>query len=375
MMLADELQLLRGMLAPPDPAGLTTCTDCSVPEAVTKETGRISEAWRLSRLRITDESTLCRYLNFHLEELSGLSDLYACAADGGHPAVRALLLQLAGQLTGYLKDQVGTQIIAPRIWCEHSIAALAPLSKKLITGMTGANLDPELHDLISNFIRDAISSANRRIYTFRTLGYIRRFLEELSVCDFCGKNIEDEINERLFALEFNHLAYFYYRQHQLMGAIKKHTSLQERLTYFQGTRTSLLSKPAQLTITYDPRWPSLKTMMGEWLKEEIHQMEKQQLSVSNAVATRAGPEKIPLGISVAYLACFVKVFLAENVMPSTNLAGTFRFISAHCRTKKQPVISPGSLSKEFYSIDQHTAARVREILKKMVSTIDHQFFP
>jgi hypothetical protein len=53
----------------------------------------------------------------------------------------------------------------------------------------------------------------------------------------------------------------------------------------------------------------------------------------------------------------------------------FKFFSRNFETKRQKSVSAGSLSKEYYSTSQVTAAVVRDMLQKMIARIDRNFFP
>jgi len=109
-------------------------------------------------------------------------------------------------------------------------------------------------------------------------------------------------------------------------------------------------------------------MLLAWLKEEVN-----LLSITSAPGTT--PSKIPLNLPVAYLACLIRVFYEEGCFRGVTLTEIFKDMAATFSTVRQPTVSAGSLSKEYYSVNQITAARVKELLQKMVVRLNQQFFP
>ena len=114
-------------------------------------------------------------------------------------------------------------------------------------------------------------------------------------------------------------------------------------------------------------------MLCGWLAEEINCIEKSMME--NHDLFQPPNEKLSLNLSVAHLACLTRLFFEENLFNNARLTGIFKFIACHYSTKRQTDISTGSLSKEYYSTSQVTAAVVRGILLKMVARINRNFFP
>lgn len=80
-------------------------------------------------------------------------------------------------------------------------------------------------------------------------------------------------------------------------------------------------------------------------------------------------------ISVSYMACLIKLFYEEELFATENLTSIFKFYASNFTSKRQPVISQDSLSKEYYSLDAHTAARIKKILQNMIDRLNRGFFP
>jgi hypothetical protein len=117
--------------------------------------------------------------------------------------------------------------------------------------------------------------------------------------------------------------------------------------------------------------------METWLNDEIA-----LAVIPNAVA---GPgativqerisEKQILNLSVAQIACFIKLFYDEGIFINASITDILKFVVVHYRSKRQQQISYGSLSKEYYSISQVTAAVLKDYLSRMIAKINKHYFP
>jgi hypothetical protein len=60
---------------------------------------------------------------------------------------------------------------------------------------------------------------------------------------------------------------------------------------------------------------------------------------------------------VAQLACLIRALFDAGVAASDTLTAVFKFCTLHFTTMRQQMISPGSLSKEYYSINSKDRRR------------------
>jgi hypothetical protein len=111
-------------------------------------------------------------------------------------------------------------------------------------------------------------------------------------------------------------------------------------------------------------------MLKGWMNEEIGIAE-----AAMAHTVTVGQEKLHLGMSVAHLGCLLRLFFEQKIFATTSLHDIFKFAAAHLQTVRQDSISPGSLSKEYYSVSQKTAAVVRDMLQQMLLRVNRKYFP
>jgi hypothetical protein len=236
--------------------------------------------------------------------------------------------------------------------------------------LESGGIDPALTACLSRWFHLVSEHIGTKGFSFRSLHYFEYIIDQLSEVDGLSTDAETSLVSLLVRSNFNNLSFFVYLQDNIRNAAEYLGDKAERLDYLIKQKALMMSSPEVKNCVYDPAWPSIKTMITEWLQEEIMLAEK-SLADKDQVAV----SKIPLEMSVAHLSCLIRLLYEESVFATQNLQFIFKSIAGHYQSKRQTVISPGSLSKEFYSIDQHTAARVRDLLQRMVQRINRNFFP
>lgn len=85
-------------------------------------------------------------------------------------------------------------------------------------------------------------------------------------------------------------------------------------------------------------------------------------------------DKMLVNLSVAQIGCLLKLAYEAGLFPNVTVSELIRSVVLYCRTKKQLHISARSLSKEYYSVTQVTAATCRELLDQLIKRIDKIYF-
>jgi hypothetical protein len=284
----------------------------------------IKAAWQAAVFADVSDACLQRYFTFHLEGLTKLS--------GALPLV-------AGELAIHLIEHYATYLN------ENTILARALYPPILPP-------DPMRCEGLRDYISQMKTGAQ---FTLRSLNYYARFCEQLQDAE--------NMDEILLDLNFNHLAYFAWRQQQIRQAANSLDN-PARLRYLQSLRSELLARPVPNGVIYHPDWPPLATMLVNWLREEI-----------GTIPVEEPGQKLGLNLSVAQLACLLKLLYDQGVFTTENFSDILRFFAAHFRSKRRENISYGGLSKESYSTGQVTAAVLRDKFAQMIKKIDRHFFP
>ncbi|MFD0767138.1 hypothetical protein ACFQZI_19950 [Mucilaginibacter lutimaris] len=271
-------------------------------------------------------------------------------------------MSLIDHLWLYYRSYVDVPLTAPAIYRCRFEAHISGQKRELTERLYAASLDLKLKDCLLTFL-EALTTDS----TFQFLDYFSIWVSEMSCVDFTGPRL----HETLELLNFNDLSYYQYRQQILAGCT---APAAEKIGYLHAERSRLIALPLTDGLACNPRWPSLKSMLCGWMAEEIAFLNEMHKLTANEVFS-AQPEKYPLNVSVAHLACFLKVFVMSDLTGTRNLSRLFNFVADHFSSKRQGRISARSLSKEYYGTTQVTAAKVQGMLERMIGEINRLYFP
>ncbi|MBO9674170.1 MAG: hypothetical protein J7577_12040 [Sphingobacteriaceae bacterium] len=332
--------------------------------------GQVYKAWEEVIFSNIPESSLVRYFHYHLDIISTVSTTLSNFPNAEkYLPTQHEFLALIDHLQKYYSSYFNEDAIAP-----------IPYHQRLVSRLTGnmGAIQKILHsDSINVALRACLSKwcelMSEKIgmvrFTFRSLYYFEYITIQLSELHDISTEIEAKLLNFLICSNFNNLSFLVYFQDKIRHS-SEYLDKDERLDYLVEQKAIINSSPEVKNRAFDSSWPSIKTMIIDWLTEEILLTEKLSCNKREIAIP-----KIPLEMSVAHLSCLIRLLYEESVFAAPNLQFIFKGFAGYFQSKRQAVISPGSLSKEFYSIDQHTAARVRDLLQRMVLRINRNFFP
>ena len=332
---------------------------------------QIYRAWEKVIFSDITENSLVRYFHYHLEVITNVSDnLPRLKSNEKLIALRNKLLGLIDHLQKYYSNYFNEEVVAPRIYHERLVYQLASNIDFMRETLHLSNVSIPLKTCLWKWFELMSENIGTLKFTYRSLFYFESIINQLRSLDYDSFDSEKTLVSLLIRSNFNSLSFFVYYQDEIRNTVENLRDSQEKLRYLVEQKAEVFSSPEVKNKAYDPSWPSMKSMIGDWLAEEILLTEK-SLCKPNEVAAA----KIPLEMSVAHLSCLIRLLYEESVFATQNLQSIFKGFAGYFQSKRQVVISPGSLSKEFYSIDQHTAARVRDLLQRMIQRINRNFFP
>lgn len=370
-MLSDALAFLNLSAGEPDPA----------PDISTGEAGcltKVKAAWEQAAFSDTPDWTLTRYFKHQLEGITNLSDTLSNEPSCAFDDYRQLgLLDLIEHMKSVHGGFFNADAKAPLAFQERAVKGLSSSIGQLMTVLSDAALNPALHRCIIGLLQQLTGISGQDRFSFRTLDYLDQLLTALAAINYKAAGSENLMLKTLSRLNFNHLGFLAFRQEALSLAAQQCESVSDRLLFYQEWKAEIAACPERADVIYDTHYPSLKGMLTAWLLEQIELTDLALKKQSSDLQIPASlfPQKQSLNLSVAHLACLIRLFLEENILLSDNIRAVLQSFATNFRTKRQAAISAGSLSKEFYSIDQHTAARVRDMLQRMINRINRTFFP
>jgi hypothetical protein len=350
-MLQDELQRLRQLADACPPAF----------EDVQAECLRVKQAWHAALFGEAGNQSLARYFRFHLTGFGHLSDTCQMAdreEDELQNAFLEMIDHLWEQYAEFLTDGLNAPIAFHRRLLHRSALKRGQLAAMLEV------LDPPLQNCLQDYLQEFSETEGSHLFSFAETGYFSHWLDAVYNVMITGQALQPV----LLRLNFNHLGYFSFLQKQLLQEAGKQ---EDRRLFLRQKAIGFLAATPPAGRAYEPKWPPLSTMIGGWLKEEIALGE---MAGNGRMPYQPQPLKLAVPFPVSYIALLTRLF-SEESPGDTPLSHIFKFIAAHISSKRQPAISAGSFSKEYYSTDQHTAARVRDLLQKMIVRINRNFFP
>ena len=370
-MLKNELQYIEELLLTTE----TFSTDIISEIDIDWQCKLIREAWEKAIFSDLAEHSLMRYFHFHLDGLSKLSDRLLLSNHSGYfKDIGEALLALIDHLRNSYTPYFNLDACVPVVFHQKLMLQLGTGISLVNDSLKVSKLGFDLKTCLLDWLSELTEMNNSVRYTYRSLCYLEQIIHPILNIDLQSDKAEELLVTILSQSDFNHLSFFIYRQNSIRETLSSYTSAQERLDYLQVQKAHTLSCPEVKNLRYDSSWPSLKTMLSTWLQEEIC-LAKQAFRNEIEIKAESNVPKLPIQMSVAHMACIIRLLFEESVFATNNLKLIFKCFAGHYQTKRQSVISPGSLSKEFYSIDQHTAARVRDLLQKMVLRLNRNFFP
>ncbi|OCX54308.1 hypothetical protein BEL04_08600 [Mucilaginibacter sp. PPCGB 2223] len=333
-------------------------------------TGTLEEiilAWRQATFSAATNECLKRYYSFHLEGISIHSDTLSTFT-GEHKALESGLLHLSETLVNrygaYLEDDLRLPSLYTHAWRQLRLKEISALRPAILN----ASLPAGLKDCIGSYFDAYLQPGQACLYTLGAIRYFDKLTGELEKLDFSSPDIEQQVDVLFLHLDFNHLHHLALLQARISKNAEQ-MGQQEKLRYLLAERCRFGGLPVQTRYRYQADWPSLRSMLHNWLSEEIVRVREQSPACTTPI------QKLGLNLSVAQLACLLKLLYDEGIFCTENFSDILRFFSAYFRSKRQENISYGSLSKESYSTGQVTAAVLRDKFAQMIKKIDRHFFP
>ncbi|RFZ92886.1 hypothetical protein D0C36_15965 [Mucilaginibacter conchicola] len=289
------------------------------------------------------DETLSRYFSLQTAGLADICDRPVVTENTGHLNLLNALIDDLFRIYGRYAD--------------GSVAAPA-IRKAERSGLLLQHIilwQPAKNDPVSNWLKGFLSRMECEVLSFGQLDY----LQELSLYIRANLPCESQLVRHLISINFNHLEVFgiLCTSFAEMSSDQLHRQLADAGQV-----------PLKTIAGYDSTWMPLKDMLCGWLKE--------QMSLDDRVAAAGRPlRKLFIDLPVAHLACLLRLFHESKLLGTGTLADLFRQVCGHISTKRQPSVSEGSLSKEFYGVSQQTAARVKGTLEQMITLIDQKYFP
>ena len=340
----------------------------------------LKKDWGAAVLSALPDFILKRYLALHLKGICILSDTLNSKITSPNdyfpnklaPLLQDALLGLIEHQQNYYSSFFNNAECPPVI---SSSRMWAIIISKLET-LEGLVIESPINGWLRQCLQDCFnqirSHENGVDLTYRVYAYLEQLISGLHqiLITHHSEVLDNIISDFFMTCNYNHLSYFNFRKKVISKQLED-LDFYEQLEFLNEQHNLLIM--CQLPARFDIQWPDINLMVAAFIEQKIEKI-KEGIK-HDQIPTANDSLKLFLNLSVAELACLIRLFLDERKFNSQNLTAIFKFAVTHFSSKKQGNISMGSLSKEYYSVSQKTAAVVKDLLSKMVLRINKTYFP
>jgi len=355
----------------------------SLQSEITSECDTLRE--KLTSVLFSDarEEVLERFIRYHqtglIEIADQLNTLLAVQDDTELTAITNGFMSLVISLLDYIEryfsryfnpDEKIPDAYRSLVLKEIS-GAIDRLRRSVTMKISSEGLRKCIFDYLSTFTGDLFPPD----LSFRNLIYLKGFVTELNELlqrEEVGQ-WDLRVSLSLIYLNFNHLGFLVYCQDSIKSELDD-TGTKEQYGQVLTRYLSLVkSQQCKPSFSYHSLWPDIRVMLQTWLNDEIAAAAKTTSAEREMPAT--AEEKILLNMPVAQIALLIRLLHEEGCFANASVTDILRLTARYYRSKRQENISPGSLGKEYYSVNQVTAAVMRDMLQKMTVRINKNYFP
>lgn len=356
------------------------------------EIRRIKIEWRNHVFSATDERSIERYIQDHQKVLIELTNhvldqlgdnaekMYSNTADdnqfGLYRSIYKGLEDLLAFIEKYFSKYFDQESKVPDSYKWIAYRDFREQVPGIRNFFLNNNLEKRLLALALYPVDQFLEKASTREVTFRKLIFLKTLIKELekmSRQNLEGNNLEEQLKMLLFYLDYNSLRAFNYATDFINSYVAKAETLSdrvERLAYAQKCINQAQIKPG---FSYNPDYKPIKEQLSDWITEEIHFVEKrQQLSLHFKPGDTEFIKKdfkLALELSVAQLACFIRLLVETKIIQNKNIQDVLRFVSKSVRTRKAENIAHSSLYSKFYNIEESARTAIKDMLIKLLNQV------
>ncbi len=234
--------------------------------------------------------------------------------------------------------------------------------------------DPE-HDLLKK-VKDSIRhrlTEDHAGVTYGLMNYLHTFLENVNRIQ-TGKQehaLLTALTDLLIAINFNEVAVMEDMVSGIRKEAEKIGSVKEQIEYLNGRLKKVNQIPFRPGCLYNEQNESVSFFLGNWIKAEILFLEKSLQLFSNPFyppgfqGTPSG-YKVHLDLSVAQMACLLRLLVECNIVKSDSAMELFNFLAQHFQSKKQENISAESVRVQFYHVTESTREEIHKVVLRLL---------
>lgn len=213
-----------------------------------------------------------------------------------------------------------------------------------------------------------LSFASRQ-YMFRLMKIL---LLHLSVSSE-QKDRAKTLQENLYAINFNSIDFFNYCKKQVQDDIQNMDSQKDQIEKLYFHLKIVSQQPIDTSTCFNTKRTNAKDFISHWILEEICFLEKRMLLLARPGTDQQLVDqnfKIVTELSVAQVACFIRLLVESGVIKNKNRKELITFYAVYTQSKKQENISPESFRMRFYNIEESARLEIRSTIIQLLNHIN-----
>lgn len=351
---------------------------------IRKLCGNLKAKWIHELFGSAKEQVISRYIQYHVAGITHLSNgVYRempaiDQATGKQEFITRHLTQMLNELEElltFLHHQYYRYFdLDYKITDDHCRRYRTDINKYIVelASYSGPDIDLTLVAAIGSSFQEMTDEASLSGITYRHAEHKRNLLRMLDQLIHSVKaTTSDSLAKALYRQNFNTLHFLNWYQGYLQQQIGNLPGKAERDVFIAQFLKAISAVFVDPEKAFEPELPSIDLVLLPWLIGHLDDSKNANGNLINP----AEAIQLPLNLSVSQFAMFVRISSQVGCFPDTNVSRITRFFTQHFTTKKQSNISPKSFARAFYSLDQASAAVIRDYLQKMINYLNKTYFP
>lgn len=342
-------------------------------ERLTAEVVQIKQHLLTNIMRTRGEDAIRRYVQLQQFALIAVMDeIFQHGTDRSlhdcYPELDGILRFLQQNFPIYMNDEAMAPIRQVMIERFDVAEALDHLEQTL----RSRNANPAIVEMVLYPLRRFATGPDAEQVSFhrlRHLHYILRHTGKICESKCESEALNRELVQLVLYLNYNSKRSFMQLTEYITTCLQSNSEPTEKIRYLSQLLKEVNQAAVKQGTGYHVNASTLKSRITDYITEELNYWAKApNVGPIPEIKEKSVPFKLKLDVSVAQLACLLRILTGAGLISNTNTSALIRFIALNCETKKGG-ISPRSLRIKFYEIKPQTTMGVRKKLKELAETV------
>jgi len=193
--------------------------------------------------------------------------------------------------------------------------------------------------------------------------------------DIANQELQYLLQEHLIYLRFDSVPLYHFLKEQLKTQLDTCYQLDQQYDLLCELKKRLLQQQEQQDYSLQQLGLGLRELLLDFVLAELAYLQRRQITKEMYSPPLLEQYRVSVGISVDSLAYLLKLSIAVGLVNASPKSTFLHFIAQHFQTPGigEAKISVNSLNAKYKQVVQHTAVKVRLLLKRMIKQIETEF--